>query len=362
MKDTKKPAVVLSVLLVLVLVATMLGCGEPEPEIIVLKFSSHAPASWPGSIEEIRWCDDVVDRTNGQVQFEYYWDGILLGGADAVKGVGDGIADLAHAALGYAPGLTPLATGFELSYQTEDSWAAANAMYEMYRTFTPLIEEADLNNIVMLDFMGAKTIIAYRNNEVNTLEELRQLKIRVYGGVATTLTALGATPVGIPAGETYESIQRNVVQGHSGQVISYTDSAGLYEVAPYITDPGFGVYAVSGIIMNKDVYEGLPADIRKAIDDVTEEAVKYWHTPMTMATELEILEKWHSDPNVHIYKMSDAEKKRWRDIAVPGIWEEWLKEKTDMGLPAQEFLDRYHELLRKYEAISPYKSWTYISE
>jgi len=362
----KKIKVVLGFVFVVFLVVSFSCAPSPSEttdtssETINLKFASYYPEAGVTSEAHKRWCEEITRRTDGRVQWEYFWGASLLATTDTLKGTSTGIADASMFSMGYSSAEVRLVTGWELPYTATDPWVAAMAAREMYLTYPPAMEEFTKNNVLMMDWMAANvTIICFRDAPVNTLEDLRKLKIRCYGGVVKALDLLGVTAVGIPAGDTYEAVQKGVVDGISGIVFDSLPPFRFHEVAPHIADPGFGNYACSGVTMNKDTYDKLPPDIREIVDEVTEEAYQF-HLDMLNAEHKRLYDELSASPGINLYKIPDAEKERWRDIVTPEVWDIWVQDTTDKGYAdAQEFLDTYLSLLDKYSSQkSPWKGWT----
>ena len=84
---------------------------------------------------------------------------------------------------------------------------------------------------------------------------------------AAMLRALGTVPVGMPIPKVYEALSRGVVEG---TWIPWTIMRPfrLHEVTKYHTEVALSC-ALFLMTMNKKRYDGLPADIRKIVDDST---------------------------------------------------------------------------------------------
>ena len=104
--------------------------------------------------------------------------------------------------------------------------------------------------------------------QVKVMEDLAGLKIRAATPMLTTMVkALGATPVSIPAPDTYTALERGTVDGtifpweaissfKLAEVLRHHVVVGLY-VAPLFT------------FMNQKKYDSLPPDLKKVIDDLS---------------------------------------------------------------------------------------------
>ena len=87
------------------------------------------------------------------------------------------------------------------------------------------------------------------------------------------MRALGASPQVMAFSEVYQALQTGVVDGTENPPSNlYTQK--MYEVQKYVTksDHGYLGYAV---IVNKAFWEGLPPDIRTALEEAMAEATVY---------------------------------------------------------------------------------------
>lgn len=110
-----------------------------------------------------------------------------------------------------------------------------------------------------------------RNKPVNKLEDMRGLKIRTSGSLAPIAAALGAVPVALPMGETYDAIARGVAEG---TVAPYEglEQWKLGEVVKYTAECFSVAYSASGfVVMNKSKWASLAPDIQKIIEQLNKE-------------------------------------------------------------------------------------------
>jgi len=104
------------------------------------------------------------------------------------------------------------------------------------------------------------------NKEINSVEDLKGLKMRIPGLAGEVFTAVGGTSVRIPGGELYTSLQTGVVDA-AEWVGPYNDLAlGLYQVAEYYYYPGWHEPgAMLEFIVNKQSFEALPPDLQAMV-------------------------------------------------------------------------------------------------
>ncbi|NIR59600.1 MAG: C4-dicarboxylate ABC transporter substrate-binding protein, partial [Gammaproteobacteria bacterium] len=106
----------------------------------------------------------------------------------------------------------------------------------------------------------------HTDKPVTKLADLEGMKIRRPTDViGELLSELGAEPVGMPAPQIYESMQRGTIDGYM-LPWEAVDGFRAYEVSDHHTQ--FGFYALAFVAtMNKATYENLPADLKAVIDD-----------------------------------------------------------------------------------------------
>jgi TRAP-type C4-dicarboxylate transport system substrate-binding protein len=150
---------------------------------------------------------------------------------------------------------------------------------------------------------------------------------------AKIAAALGATPVAMPMGETYDALSRGVVDG---SMAPYEALQGWKwgEVVRFTTE-NFGSSYSTGmfVVMNKGKWNALPPDIQQIIEKVNEEYIekqgKLWDEIDKAGKDYTIKWKWQK--------------------AVKPLLDEYKKNMKDKGLPGEEVLSFYLETIYKYQ-------------
>lgn len=214
------------------------------------------------------WANRVMEESGGRIAVEIY-PAMQLGGAppSLYDQVRDGVVDVVWTLPGYTPGRFPLTEVFELPFMAGSAEAtsqAAQAFYEEYLTD----EFADVQ--VLMLHTHAPGVFHMRDEPFDGLDDIEGLSIRAPTRVINdALEALGAVPVGMPVPQVPEALSRGVVDG---TVIPWEVARPLrvQELVCCHTeiDADRGFYtSVFLLAMNKDVYDGLPADLRAVIDN-----------------------------------------------------------------------------------------------
>jgi TRAP-type mannitol/chloroaromatic compound transport system substrate-binding protein len=104
------------------------------------------------------------------------------------------------------------------------------------------------------------------NKEINTLEDLKGLKMRIPGLGGEVLRRAGGTPVNLPGGELFTSLQSGVIDA-TEWVGPYNDLAfGLYKAAKHYYYPGWHEPGTTlEAIINQAAFEALPSDLQQIV-------------------------------------------------------------------------------------------------
>jgi len=120
-------------------------------------------------------------------------------------------------------------------------------------------------------WMGPPEAFLSTNKELKTAADLKGMKIRGAGDGAEILSNMGASMVMMPAGEVFESMSRGVIDGFEVASPTLNWDLGLQEAADYLYLSGVRQpYEYNPFIINKQIWDGLPADLKAIIGEVNE--------------------------------------------------------------------------------------------
>ncbi|MBC7204088.1 MAG: TRAP transporter substrate-binding protein, partial [Pusillimonas sp.] len=194
------------------------------------------------------------------------------------------------------------------------------------------------------EFEGVKVLYLHTHHagilntkdEVRNLEDLKGKRIRFPSSpVRSLLTSLGADPVGVPAPQAYESLERGVLDGVA---FPYDAMKGLRlgELVNYHID--FPMYLVTFyLVMNEAKYNSLPQDLQTIIDDNSgmQEAIavgRAWDVSEEQGRA------YVKERGNVVITLTPEQKKLWRERAVPVI-DAGIQEADKAGLPGKEIYD-----------------------
>jgi TRAP-type C4-dicarboxylate transport system substrate-binding protein len=213
------------------------------------------------------WSNRITEQSDGRIAFEIF-PSMSLGGSpgELYSQVRDGSADIVMTLLGYTPGVFPRAEVFELP--TVHAGSATDTTIALNAMFGDLAEDFDDIKVLYL-FSHDGNLIHSATKPVNTFEDVAGMKLRTPSRTgAWVIEAMGAEPVAMPVPALPEAMSKGVVDG-AMTTFEIVPALRLQELDKYTSElpngDRFGT-SVFMVAMNKDVYEGLPDDLKAVID------------------------------------------------------------------------------------------------
>lgn len=327
----------------------------PEPIELIFGYVD-IPGTISANLHEIH-SRKIEEATNGRVRVITYPAESLFKNKDLMTALENGITDLAWAALATYPGrfnlievmFLPFLHGNPPSGSLPSYDVNTRVVDELFNSVPEVQEE--FSKFKVLYITGQEDYyIASVKKPIHTLEDLKGLKIRVVGRYATkVINQLGATAVSIPVTDLYDAASKGVVDG--AMVISdQIDSFNFHQVLPYWTQAPFW-NSICVLFMNREKWESLPSDIQEEIMSVSgvTRALEqgYARFGTDAVAHREALQEKDKKP-ITWYQLPAEEVERWREIGGKPIWEEWVKEMEEKGLPGKKVLEKTIELYKKY--------------
>ena len=279
------------------------------------------------------WAREVAASSEGRVRVQVF-PAMQLGGrpADLYGQARDGVVDLVWTLPGYSPGRFPLTEVFELPFVCGNAEATSQALTTFYRKWMR-DEYRDTHPLVF--HATAPGQIHTADRPVRTVDDLAGLKARAASQtVAAMLEALGAVPVGMPVPQVYEALARGVVEG---AMVPWTIMRPfrLHEVTRYHTEVDLGCTPFV-LTMNKARYDGLPADVRRLLDDSTgmqlaQRLGRIWQEDEEAGRDI-ALQRGHP-----VIALAEAERARWRAATAPVVGA-WVAKVDAMGYDGRALL------------------------
>lgn len=284
------------------LLVTMLSLAVPDiahgQQPIVIRFSHVVAPDTPKGRGAEKFRELAHKYTNGRVSVEVYPSSRLYKDIEEFEALRAGWVEM------LAPSLSKLGLlgvpefqVFDLPYLFPDKQA-------LYRVMDGEIGQGLLKKLEPKGVLG----LAYWDNGFKQMsgnrplrraEDFKGLKMRVQAGsrvLESQMRALGAKPVVLPFAEVFPALRQGTVQGTENPVSNFYAER-MHQVQKHLTisDHGYLGYAV---LVNRKFWEGLPAEVRAALDQAMKEAT---------AHEREIAQKINDDALAAVRKAGTTE-------------------------------------------------------
>jgi len=319
-------------------------------QVIKLNWSDQNPQTGWGPVHaNQQWFKKIEEVTQGRVKIEPYWSQTLAKGVDNWNAIKTGIADMGWCVHGYWADMTPLSDVINLPalpFKTAEK--GSEVLWRLYDKFPEFQRQyKDVHMLIL--HTSAPYFLITTKKQVKTLEDIKGLKLRVLGGVATEqMKALGAIPVLIPMPDTYLAMDKGVIDGMAAPWEA-THAFRFYEVVKYYTMVPLSGAGVDSVPINKQKWDSLPKDIQQAITSVSGlEGSKFWGRNFFDAAEEGVLERAKQGNYQMVrYTPPPEELQRWVKASEP-IWKEWVKKTEAKGYPsAQQVLNSALEMFKE---------------
>ncbi len=208
----------------------------------------------------------IGEMSGGRIHVKVYGGNELVPPFEVFDAVSRGTAEMGHGAAYYWKGKTEVAQFFStvpfgMTGQEMNGWLYYGGGLELW---TELYAEFDL-----VPAAAGNTGVqmgGWFNKQINSVEDLKGLKMRIPGLGGEVLRRAGGTPVNLPGGELFTSLQSGAIDA-TEWVGPYNDLAfGLYKAAKYCYYPGWHEPGTTlEAMVNKEVFDALPADLQSIV-------------------------------------------------------------------------------------------------
>jgi TRAP-type C4-dicarboxylate transport system substrate-binding protein len=320
------------------LVAAFLVLGMSGPVMaagpVKLSYSNFFPPTHIQSQLAEQWCREVESRSGGKVVIDYYPAGTLTKPKDCYDGVVQRISDIGLSALGYTKGRFPVLSGVDLPMGYTSGVQATTLANAVYAKFKP--KEFDDVHVLYFHAHGPGKLHT-AGKSIKTMDDLKGMKIRATGNSASVVTALGGSPVAMSMPDSYQSIQKGVVNG--GFYPEETNKGWkMGEVVDYLTDTTAVAYTTTFfVVINKDVWAGLAPEVQKAMTEVSGEWTPK-HGQAWDDSDKEGREFFLAQSGNAVVTLDAAEAERWTKAMEP-IFAEYEAECKKAGADGKAVLE-----------------------
>lgn len=239
-----------------------------KDEVFEWKMVTAWPPKLPGlGIGAENLAKRIERASGGRLKIKVYAGGELVPALEVFGAVSGGTAEMGHGAAYYHKGKVDAAqyfatVPFGMTANEVNAWLYYGDGLKLWRElYAP-------HNLVPFAAGNTGTQMGgWFNREINSVDDLRGLKMRMPGIGGEVLRRAGVTIVLMQGSEIFTSLQTGAIDA-TEWVGPYNDmSLGLHKAAKYYYYPGWHEPGpMLECIINKEAYESLPADLQALID------------------------------------------------------------------------------------------------
>lgn len=281
---------------------------------IVIKFSHVVAPDTPKGKGAQRFKELAEERTKGRVKVEVYPNSQLYKDKEELEALQLGsVQMLAPSLAKFGPLGVKEYEVFDLPFLFKDDASFRNTTatvgIELFKKLEP-------KGITGLAYWDNGFHIMSANKPLHTVSDFKGLKMRIQSSkvLDAQMRALGAIPQVMAFSELYQALQSGVVDGTEG-VPSNFYTQKIYEVQKHITLSNHGHLAYA-VIVNKQFWDGLPADIRTTLAGAMKDATTYANA--IASTENAVaLDKIKASGKSTVYTPTATELNEWKKALMP---------------------------------------------
>ena len=300
---------------VLVALTAALSFNAYAQAPIVIKFSHVVATDTPKGQAAERFKQLAEKATNGRVKVEVYPNSQLYKDKEEMEALQLGAVQMLAPSLAkFGPLGVKEFEAFDLPYIFPSKTALYNVTEgEIGKGLMKKLEPKGITGLAFWD-NGFKVMSA--NRPLHSVADFKGLKMRIQSSkvLDAQMRALGANPQVLAFSEVYQALQTGVVDGTENPPSNmYTQK--MHEVQKHVTVSNHG-YLGYAVIVNKKFWDGLPPDIRAALDKAMKDATTFEKAIAQRDNDL-ALEAIKKAGKTEIYTLSVKEQAEWRKVMLP---------------------------------------------
>jgi TRAP-type C4-dicarboxylate transport system substrate-binding protein len=286
--------------------------------------------------------DEVNKRSDGKLKVNMFWGSAIASITEIPAAVENGVVDMGDLVIPYFPDQFPLNNVISFFWpQPNSPRELGDLMAELHEKYPQFSEELSKYNLKLIGLRPLGYYGITCRETIKSLDDFKGKRIRAYGlALPAVIEALGAVPVSMSTPETYEALQRGILDCTPIEPI-LSHGWKYDEVAPYFVDVPLGASWGQFIVVNKNKFDALPEVLQKVLTEVGNDYLAYFTDHQVEQTK-EVRDLWDKNDKYHIVKVDSEKFLRITENSdeVKGVRKQWIAKAKEAGLPADEIAAR----------------------
>ncbi len=334
---------------------------EPKAKTIEWKMATTWPPHFPvlgeGADMLAKWIEEM---SAGRLKISVYGGGELVPALGVFDAVSQGTVEMGHAAAYYWAGKCPsaqffAAIPFGFNAQSMNAWIGNGGGLELW-------EEA-YKPFNVKPFVAGNTGVqmgGWFNKEINSMEDLKGLKMRMPGLGGKIIAKAGANAVLVSGGEIYTNLERGVIDATEWIGPYHDYLMGFYKAAEYYYYPGWHETGTPlEAIVNLDAFNSLSKDLQVIVETACARA-NVWMLSEFEAKNNQYLRKLIDEEGVKLREYPEAVLKQLKKYSFEVLNE--VADKDPMSRKAYDAYQKFQKNIFAWNKLTeePYQKLKYL--
>jgi TRAP-type mannitol/chloroaromatic compound transport system substrate-binding protein len=268
-----------------------------------------------------QFCDNIKAMSGGRLVIEDIYDGEGVAATEVLGAVKSGLVEMGSPYMALHAGEMPSGVvELGLPGALTDYLAIRTLFHEGGWKQAVQAAYAEHNIHWVAEWSSPGTYLVTKK-KINSLEDIKGLKIRAPGPYGKMLNNLGAKAVTLAFGEVYTSLATGVIDGVDGcNIIDHRDGK-FYEVGKWIYPLPLTGAQTCPLIVNMGAWKKLPDDLKAIVEFAAKWGGDEWGMKSLLWERAALNEmmghglKWSPEP-------SQEDKAKWREAGM-AVWPEY---------------------------------------
>lgn len=348
------------------------GCGsttattagtdaQVQPTVEKIKWTLQS--SWPeGSFNQEfpkLIADDILKATGGRLEIEVLPGGAIVAAGEVLDAVNSGTIDMSHTWPGYFAGKMPeigiiasqvagLTPTDMMSYMLQ---GGGNEMFQ------EILDKGGNKAKIFTSGIIPAEIFMQSNKPIQSIADLKGLKVRATGDWGAIIARLGASPVSLSLGETFPALERGVVDAaeYGSPALNY--SSGIQDLTKFVVFPGVHqTSTINTVLISKKKWDALPADLQAIVTMVVRDNVAK-HFAKWQQGDIEALEKYREMEKAGKLQMTTLPADFQKQVAEES--KKYFEEMASKSEMSKKVYDSIESFKKKAALFNAYQKFDY---